>query len=174
MSAGGICYGYDLIPGQTGARKINQVEAAVVVRIFEEYAAGRSPQAITTQLNKEQVPGPRGRPWRHTTIRGHITRGTGILNTELYIGKLVWNRQRFMKDRRHHGECRKQDRAIDQEAEVPLSDCISEVATSANSVTANPSRPTDRASQSGAVPYAETPRAISTRPMVLGSLRKRP
>ena len=98
MSGGGICYGYDLVPGQTGARKINQAEAAVVVRIFEEYAAGRSPQAITTQLNKEQVPGPRGGPWRHTTIRGHITRGTGVLNNEMYIGRLVWNRQRFVKD----------------------------------------------------------------------------
>jgi site-specific DNA recombinase len=98
MSGGGICYGYDLVPGQSGARKINQAEAEVVVRIFEEYAAGRSPQAITTQLNKEQVPGPRGGPWRHTTIRGHITRGTGILNNELYMGRLVWNRQRFVKD----------------------------------------------------------------------------
>jgi site-specific DNA recombinase len=43
MSGGGICYGYDLVPGQTGTRKINQAEAAVVVRNFEEYAAGRSP-----------------------------------------------------------------------------------------------------------------------------------
>jgi site-specific DNA recombinase len=98
MSGGGICFGYDLVPGQTGARKINEAEAAVVLRVFEEYAVGRSPQAITTQLNKERVPGPRGGPWRHTTIRGHITRGTGILNNEMYIGRLVWNRQRFMKD----------------------------------------------------------------------------
>jgi len=98
MSGGGICYGYDMVPGQTGARKINEAEAGIVVRIFEEYAAGRSPQAITMQLNKEQIPGPRGGPWRHTTIRGHITRGTGILNNELYVGRLVWNRQRFVKD----------------------------------------------------------------------------
>jgi site-specific DNA recombinase len=98
MSGGGICYGYDLVPGQTGARKINQAEATVVVRIFEEYAAGRSPQAITTQLNKERIPGPRGGPWRHTTIRGHITRGTGILNNEDYIDRRVWNRQKFVKD----------------------------------------------------------------------------
>ena len=62
MSGGGICYGYDLIPGQTGARRINEAEAAVVRRIFEEYAAGRSPQAITAQLNHERVPGPRGGP----------------------------------------------------------------------------------------------------------------
>jgi site-specific DNA recombinase len=98
MSGGGICYGYDLVPGQTGARKINQAEAAVVVRIFEEYATGRSPRAIAVELNKYGVPGPRGGPWRDTTIRGHITRGAGILNNEMYIGRLVWNRQRFVKD----------------------------------------------------------------------------
>ena len=98
MSGGGICYGYDLVPGQTGARSIDQAEAAVVRRILEEYAAGRSPRKIAMQLNKEGIPGPFGRPWRDTAIRGHITRGTGILNNELYIGRLVWNRQRFVKD----------------------------------------------------------------------------
>jgi site-specific DNA recombinase len=94
MSGGGLCYGYDLVPGQTGARRIDQAEAAVVRRIFEAYAAGRSPRRIAMQLNKEDIPGPFGRPWRDTAIRGHITRGTGILNNELYIGRLVWNRQR--------------------------------------------------------------------------------
>jgi site-specific DNA recombinase len=49
------------------------------------------------QLNKEKVPGPRA-PWRDTTIRGHYTRGHGILNSELYIGRLVWNQKRFIKD----------------------------------------------------------------------------
>jgi site-specific DNA recombinase len=59
MSGGGICYGYDLVPGQPGVRRINQAQAAVVVRIYKEYAVGRSPQAITAQLNKERVPGLR-------------------------------------------------------------------------------------------------------------------
>ena len=39
-----------------------------------------------------------GRFWRDTAIRGHATRGTGLLNNELYIGRLVWNRLRYMKD----------------------------------------------------------------------------
>jgi site-specific DNA recombinase len=98
MSGGGLCYGYDLVAGQTGARRIDQAEARVVRRIFEEYAAGRSPRKIAMQLNKEGMPGPFGRPWRDTAIRGHITRGTGILNNELYVGRLVWNRQKFVKD----------------------------------------------------------------------------
>ena len=32
------------------------------------------------------------------TIHGNPKRGTGILNNELYIGRLVWNRLRYMKD----------------------------------------------------------------------------
>ena len=69
-------------------------------RIFEEFAAGRSPKAIARRLNDEGVPGPRGVLWRDTAIRGHRARGTGILNNELYIGRLVWNRLRYVKDPR--------------------------------------------------------------------------
>jgi site-specific DNA recombinase len=98
MSGGGLCYGYDLVPGQTGARRIDEAEAGIVRRIFEAYAAGLSPRKIAMQLNKEGVPGPFGRPWRDTAIRGHIIRGTGILNNELYIGIRVWNRLRYVKD----------------------------------------------------------------------------
>jgi len=43
-------------------------------------------------------PGPRGKPWGASTIYGNWLRGTGILNNELYVGRLVWNRQRFVKD----------------------------------------------------------------------------
>ena len=44
------------------------------------------------------MPGPLGRAWGDTTIRGHACRGTGIVNNELYVGRLVRNRQRFIKD----------------------------------------------------------------------------
>jgi len=33
-------------------------------------------------------------------IRGHRARGTGILNNELYIGRLIWNRLHYVKDPR--------------------------------------------------------------------------
>ena len=59
---------------------------------------GRSPRDIARALNRDHVPGPRGNEWRDTTIRGHGGRGTGILRNELYIGRLVWNRQTFLKD----------------------------------------------------------------------------
>jgi len=33
-----------------------------------------------------------------STLRCHVARGTGLLNNELYIGRLVWNRLRYVKD----------------------------------------------------------------------------
>jgi site-specific DNA recombinase len=33
-----------------------------------------------------------------STIHGNRERGTGILNNEMYVGKLVWNRLRYLKD----------------------------------------------------------------------------
>ena len=44
------------------------------------------------------MPARSAAPWGDTSIRGHVSRGTGILNNELYAGVLVWNRQRFVKD----------------------------------------------------------------------------
>jgi hypothetical protein len=81
-----------------GERRINEAEAQIVRHIFREFAAGRSPRAIAVDLNGEGVPGPFGNAWGDTTIRGHACRGNSILNNELYIGCLVWNRQRFIKD----------------------------------------------------------------------------
>src|SRR3954466_5805374 len=94
-SGGGRCYGYDLVVGETGARRIDPVEARVIQRIFQDYASGLSPRVIARRLNQEGIPGPHGRRWRDSAIRGHVTRGTGLLNNELYLGRLVWNRLRY-------------------------------------------------------------------------------
>ena len=67
-------------------------------RIFTDFAGGKSPRAIAKDLNDRGVAGPRGVPWGASTIYGNWRRGTGILNNELYVGRLVWNRQRFVKD----------------------------------------------------------------------------
>jgi site-specific DNA recombinase len=32
------------------------------------------------------------------TIRGRLKRGTGLIDNEPYVGRLVWNRQRYVKD----------------------------------------------------------------------------
>jgi len=101
-SAGGLCYGYDVVKrygddGELirGDRRINEAEAVVVRRTFKAFASGQSPRQLAKMLNAEGVPGPQGKVWTDTTIRGHATRGTGILNNELYVGRLVWNRPRI-------------------------------------------------------------------------------
>ena len=81
-----------------GERQINQAEASIVQRILEEFAQGRSPKTIAHALNHEDIAGPSGKAWGPSTIHGNWRRGTGILNNELYIGRLVWNRQRFIKN----------------------------------------------------------------------------
>jgi site-specific DNA recombinase len=104
-SGGGLCYGYGVVRETDrngapvhGGRKIVETEADVVRGIFTEFAAGRSPRAIAKSLNTGLCAGPHGKPWGPSTIYGNWRRGTGILNNELYVGRLVWNRQRFVKD----------------------------------------------------------------------------
>jgi hypothetical protein len=70
----------------------------VIRRIFRDYATGVSPKALAKRLNAERCPGPGGAPWNPSTIHGNPARGTGILNNELYVGRLVWNRLRDVKD----------------------------------------------------------------------------
>lgn len=106
MSGGGNAFGYDVVKRfdpvtqecVRGERSINQAEAEIVQRIFKEYVAGISPRSIAHALNREGVSGPQGGEWGPSTIYGNRERGTGILNNELYIGKLVWNRLRYIKD----------------------------------------------------------------------------
>ena len=104
-SGGGLSFGYEVVhkieaSGEAvrGERRINEAEAAIVRRIFQEFAQGHSPRAIALFMNEEGLPGPSGRSWGPSTIYGNWQRGTGILNNELYIGRLVWNRQQFIKD----------------------------------------------------------------------------
>ncbi len=70
----------------------------MVVRILRDFAAGVSPKEIARRLNREGIPGPFGSKWSPSTIHGHHARGTGILNNELYVGRLVWNRLRYIQN----------------------------------------------------------------------------
>ena len=108
-SAGGISYGYRIVrrigpdgAPTTGEREVDEREAEVVRSIFASFASGKSSRAIAKDLNDRGVSGQRGKPWGASTIHGNHFRGTGILNNELYIGRLVWNRQRFVKDPELH------------------------------------------------------------------------
>ena len=104
-SGGGLCYGYRVVKqfdanGEAirGDREINYDEASIVRQIFRDYAAGLSPKKIAANLNKQGIPCPSGKTWGASTLYGNRRRGTGIINNELYIGRLIWNRQRFLKD----------------------------------------------------------------------------
>ena len=104
-SGGGNSFGYDVVKkfndaGEAirGDRTINLEQAILVRRIFNDYAGGASPRAIAKQLNAEGVAGPSGKGWGPSTIHGNRQRGTGILNNELYIGRLVWNRLKYVKN----------------------------------------------------------------------------
>src|SRR6266478_6151584 len=59
-SGGGLCFGYDVVrevdargDAVAGGRTVNEAEAAVVRRIFQEYAQGRPPRAIARALNAD-------------------------------------------------------------------------------------------------------------------------
>ncbi len=75
-----------------GLREIDPYKAAIVRRIFEEYAEGISPKRIAERLNADGIPGPRGDRWRATTLRPDRTLGNGLLQNELYVGRIVHNR----------------------------------------------------------------------------------
>ena len=102
---GGNSYGYRIVRRilddgavSTGEREIEPDEAAIVRRIFTEYAQGQPPRLIAGRLNAEGVPAPRGGQWNASTINGSRQRRNGILNNELYLGRITYNRQRFVKD----------------------------------------------------------------------------
>jgi site-specific DNA recombinase len=91
-SGGGNSFGYDVVRRLDddglpvrGERKINAAQAGIVRRIFNDYAAGKAPQAIAKQLNKESVPGPSGSEWGAEHDPRNPDRGTG-------------NRLRYIKD----------------------------------------------------------------------------
>ncbi|MFO1124802.1 MAG: recombinase family protein [Methylocystis sp.] len=63
-------------------------------------AANDSPETIARRPNREGVPGPGGRLWSNTTLRGQAERATDILNNSVYRGVLQWNRCSYVKEPR--------------------------------------------------------------------------
>ena len=104
-NAGGNCFGYRVVKMSNssgepirGEREIVEAEANIIRRVFREFAAGRSPRRIALDLNRAGIPGPDGGLWAESSLRGNRRLGTGILNNELYVGRIVWNRQRRLKN----------------------------------------------------------------------------
>jgi DNA invertase Pin-like site-specific DNA recombinase len=73
--------------------EIDPMEAAVILRIFRDFAEGRSESAIVRTLNAESVAGRRRtrRGWCPSTLHRML------LNTK-YVGRWVWNRTQTRRD----------------------------------------------------------------------------
>jgi site-specific DNA recombinase len=96
--AGGKAYGYRPIPGRAGELEVVDDQAKIVRRIFKEYAQGYTARDIAGRLNKDNVAPPSGLRWNASTIYGNVQRGNGILLNEIYVGEIVWNKVRMVKD----------------------------------------------------------------------------
>ena len=55
-------YGYNYNP-ELSRREVQEEEATIILRIFNEYVGGRSPYAIARGLNVDGIPFKRGRKW---------------------------------------------------------------------------------------------------------------
>jgi len=106
--AGSKAYGYRPVRGvmdergryQNGLREISEPEATVVRRIFQLVAEGVPVRTIVRILNDEGIPSPGGKEWGAPSIIGSRSRQAGILNNELYRGRIIWNRTKRIVDPR--------------------------------------------------------------------------
>ena len=64
-AGGGRSYGYDVVKLYDASgepirdeRTVNEAQAAIVHRIFREYASGTSPRTTARRLNVEGIPNP--------------------------------------------------------------------------------------------------------------------
>ena len=90
FNAGGLAYGYNVVKkiGEDGEiirgiLEVNEAEAAIVRRIFDETLAGVSSRAIVKALNEEGIPSPRGKLWATNVIHGERSRANGKLRKTL-------------------------------------------------------------------------------------------
>ena len=104
-SGGGLCYGYDMERQQDargeslhGGRLVNEAEAGHRAAHLHRVRHRPIAAAIAVDLNRDLVPGPQGADLGAVDHQRQRRRGTGILNNELYVGRLVWNRLRYVKD----------------------------------------------------------------------------
>ncbi|WP_431276907.1 recombinase family protein [Variovorax ureilyticus] len=99
MAAGGRTYGYTSVQVEGGNRIVIDEEQAKHVRwIYEQVAAGATLRSIVYTLNSRGVASPRGNGWAASALVGNAAMGDGLLNNEIYIGRVIWNRRQWMKD----------------------------------------------------------------------------
>jgi hypothetical protein len=107
-------------------------------------------------LNRERVPGPTGRHWNASALLGSPMRRNGILNNQLYIGEIVYNRQRFVKDRPRASASPARTRSRIGTAK-PCPNCVSSTIAPGKRCSAGAPSAADRISISGGVRNAHSP-----------------
>lgn len=110
----GLSYGYTSEQDGNDRRLVIVPEQATIVReIFNRYGAGESCQRIAADLNARGIGGPRGGTWSVSALYGSPDKGAGVLNNELYIGRVVWNRSQWIK----HPDTGKRERMLRLQSE---------------------------------------------------------
>ncbi len=105
-AASSCAYGYRVVRGVVddkgrnvnGVREIDETAAAVIRRIYQEYADGRRASEIVAGLNRDAIPAPGGGLWKKNALLGSSRKQEGVLRTEIYLGKLVFNKTRVARD----------------------------------------------------------------------------
>lgn len=106
FAASSCAFGYRVVRGQVdakgrtvnGVREIDEAAAAVIRRAYDEYAGGMTIPAIVEGLNRDGIPAPNGGLWKRNALMGGAKKQEGILRNEIYLGKLIFNRHRVVRD----------------------------------------------------------------------------
>lgn len=129
--SGSIPYGYRKVhkldaKGEpiNGLREIDPKKGAIVVRIHNEFDAGRTTFEICATLNAEGVPGPKGKDWRPGALLGNRHGGLGILRNPIYVGEYQFRKtsRRRRKGRMKTRFTAHSERMITQHPELAIVD----------------------------------------------------
>lgn len=129
--SGSIPYGYRKVhkvddKGEpiNGLREIDPNKAKYVVRIHEEFDAGRTTFQICADLNADGIPGPKGKDWRPGALLGNRQGGLGILRNPIYIGEYQFRKtsRRRRKGRMKTRFTAQSERLITQHPELAIID----------------------------------------------------
>jgi site-specific DNA recombinase len=97
---GKLAYGYRIVEGgEPGDRAVDEDQAKVVRRIFNEYANSVPVREIAAGLSRDGIPTPTGgKNWSHQALTGGGGNTKGIIGNRIYIGELDWNAYHAIKN----------------------------------------------------------------------------
>lgn len=98
LMPGKPAYGHRKVAGTSFEREIDPEAAKVVERIFTEYTNLEPVREIAARLNRDGIPSPSGGKWNHTVFIAGGGSGKGMIGNPIYIGELVWNNCRSVKN----------------------------------------------------------------------------